>query len=116
MENKKDIGKAFREKLDGLQKQPGNAVWDAIKKDLPKKKPRFLPLFWIEASTAIKTVVITLLTTLVFLSGYFLIQDQEHENGFKTTGNSIDNGDANLVENPANTENSASSAQPPPPH
>ncbi|KGO87656.1 hypothetical protein Q765_05870 [Flavobacterium rivuli WB 3.3-2 = DSM 21788] len=109
MENKKDIGKAFREKLDGLQKQPGNAVWDALKKDLPKKKSRFLPLFWLEASTAIKTVVLTLLTALIVVSGYFLIKDREHENGFKTTGNSIDNGNANLVKKPANTENGASS-------
>jgi len=109
MENKKDIGKAFREKLDGLQKQPGNAVWDAIKADLPKKRSRFLPLFWLEASTAIKTVALTLLTTLIVVSGYFLIQGQEHENGFKTIGNSIDNRNADLVEDPDNTENSASS-------
>jgi len=50
MENKKDIGKAFREKLDGLQKSPKDAVWDAIYADLhEKKRRRFLP-FWFTTS------------------------------------------------------------------
>ncbi len=46
MENRKDIGKAFREKLDGLQKAPGDHVWQAIKDDLPKKKKRRAIIFW----------------------------------------------------------------------
>lgn len=49
MEVKKDIGKAFREKLDGLERQPNDALWNAISKDLDKenkKKSRF-PFFWL---------------------------------------------------------------------
>ena len=46
MENKKDIGKVFREKLKDFDKSPDNKVWDAIYADLQqKKKRRFLP-FW----------------------------------------------------------------------
>ena len=81
MENKKDIGKAFRDKLDGLQKQPGSAVWDAIRSDLPKKKShRFLPLFWIEASTAIKTVVVTLTVALISVISFLSIPDNSSKN------------------------------------
>jgi hypothetical protein len=49
MENKKDIGKAFRDKLDQLDKVPGDHLWAAIHADLQKKKKRrflFIP-FWI---------------------------------------------------------------------
>ena len=108
MENKKDIGKAFREKLDGLQKQPGNAAWDALKKDLPKKTPRFLPLFWIEASTAIKTVVVTLAALLVLLSGYFLLSVQDSNNSFSTPKNSSVNKDINSAGNSVNDQNNTS--------
>lgn len=47
MEIKKDIGKAFREKLDNLERLPGDALWDAISKDLDKKKKRQFPYFWL---------------------------------------------------------------------
>ncbi|HMK07379.1 MAG TPA: outer membrane beta-barrel protein [Flavobacterium sp.] len=50
MENKKDIGKAFREKLDQLDKSPNENLWNAIHADLQKKKKRrviFIP-FWIK--------------------------------------------------------------------
>lgn len=58
MENKKDIGKAFREKLDGIDRQPGDALWNAISTDLDaKKKKKRLPLWmWVGAITAIITV------------------------------------------------------------
>lgn len=52
MENKKDIGKAIREKLDGLDKSPSENLWDAIHADLQKKKKRrfiFIP-FWFKIS------------------------------------------------------------------
>lgn len=34
MENKKDIGRAFKEKLDGLQKTPSDNLWDSINTSL----------------------------------------------------------------------------------
>jgi len=50
MENKKDIGKAFREKLDQLDQSPNENLWNAIHADLQKKKKRrviFIP-FWMK--------------------------------------------------------------------
>jgi hypothetical protein len=48
MENKKDIGKAFKEKLNSLDRVPGDHVWigisDAIEKD--KKGKNGLFFFW----------------------------------------------------------------------
>jgi hypothetical protein len=58
MEHKKDIGKAIREKLDALDKAPGDHLWAAIEADLPKKKKRRLLPFWI---TFISVSVIGLL-------------------------------------------------------
>lgn len=46
MEVKKDIGKAFRGKLDNLERLPGDALWDTITKDLDKKKKKQFPYFW----------------------------------------------------------------------
>lgn len=92
MENKKDIGKAFREKLDSLEKQPDNAVWNAIKADLPKKKRRFLPLFWAGASTTVKTVVVTLSLMFATITGY-LFKDyntaQSKQNNYQENTNNI---------------------------
>jgi len=47
MEVKKDIGKAFKEKLESLERQPGDALWDAISKDLDTKKKKQFPYFLI---------------------------------------------------------------------
>jgi hypothetical protein len=46
MQDKKDIGQAFREKLDSLNRQPGDALWNSISRDLDKKKKRKFPFFW----------------------------------------------------------------------
>ena len=105
MENKKDIGKAFREKLDSLHKQPGNAVWNAIKADLPKKKHRFLPLFWLEASTAIKSVVIILSLVFIMALGYIFKIETTPQNK-KGEQENRDNGSRNTTGNSANSQNS----------
>jgi hypothetical protein len=47
MEVKKDIGKAFREKLDSLDRQPGDALWNAISTDLDKQKKKKSPFLWL---------------------------------------------------------------------
>lgn len=46
MENNKDIGKVFREKLKDLDQSPDSKVWDAINADLQKKKKRRSLPFW----------------------------------------------------------------------
>jgi hypothetical protein len=80
MENKKDIGKAFREKLDGLQKSPSNAVWDSIRADLPKKRNRFLFLFWSNATQVTKTLLVVALLALVTTASYFIYDNYSDAN------------------------------------
>ena len=48
MENRKDIGKIFADKLSSLEKTPKDNVWNGIKHELEKKKKRrVVPiLFW----------------------------------------------------------------------
>lgn len=45
MDNKKDIGKLFKERLDNLESKPNDAIWGALEKELQKEKRRFLPLW-----------------------------------------------------------------------
>lgn len=45
MENKKEIGKIFKDKLELLDKSPSTNLWASIESDLNKKKKRRL-LFW----------------------------------------------------------------------
>ncbi|UMY66824.1 MULTISPECIES: hypothetical protein [unclassified Flavobacterium] len=46
MENKKDIGRAFRERLKDLDQTPSDEVWARIEADLEKKKKR-RGVFWL---------------------------------------------------------------------
>jgi hypothetical protein len=71
MENRKDIGKAFREKMDGLQKSPGDHVWQSIRQDLPKKNRRLLLPLWFR--------VAIIPVAALFVIGFFTYQLwQEH--------------------------------------
>lgn len=55
MGNKKDIGKAFREKLKDLDKAPDDKVWSAISADLQQKKKRriLIPFWWVAAGLVV---------------------------------------------------------------
>lgn len=46
MGNRKDIGKAFREKLKDFDQSPDDKVWGAIQADLQQKKKRRILPFW----------------------------------------------------------------------
>lgn len=59
MENNKDIGKAFREKLDQLDVMPSDKLWVAIEKDLPSDRKRKRLLFWIFSSVAITSMLLS---------------------------------------------------------
>lgn len=61
MENKKDIGKALREKLDGLDRSPDERLWQAIEADLDKKKKRRLIPFWVTIVAGVLLVGLFLL-------------------------------------------------------
>ncbi|TRW25239.1 hypothetical protein FMM05_08000 [Flavobacterium zepuense] len=75
MENKKDIGKAFREKLDGLQKAPSPAVWDSISANLPRKKRGFFFLLWGKATVATKIAAVTAAVVMGIVIGYIAGQN-----------------------------------------
>ncbi len=51
MEDNKNIGELFRTKLAGLDKEPNDGLWNAIEKDLDKRKKR-KTLFWFISSVA----------------------------------------------------------------
>lgn len=78
MEAKKDIGKAIREKLDSLDRQPGDALWDAISNDLDKKKKGKFPFFWFYVVSC--TLICIAVTAFIFSNS----NDTENNNGIKT--------------------------------
>ncbi|MGV3461269.1 MAG: hypothetical protein ACO1N9_12530 [Flavobacterium sp.] len=66
MEDKKDIGRAVREKLSGLEMKPAPGGWDALNAQLhQKKKRRVLPLWW----WATALVVVSFGAGFLFYSG-----------------------------------------------
>lgn len=66
MENRKDIGNAFNEKLSTLNKSPREQVWIGIQEELDKKKKRRGFIFWfLFTAVAIGTV-----TSFIYLSDF----------------------------------------------
>ncbi len=45
MENRKDIGKAYKEKLEGYESSPGNHLWESIEAELNKSKRKAFPVW-----------------------------------------------------------------------
>jgi hypothetical protein len=74
MENRKNIGKIFREKLNNFEKEPNDAVWNSIQAELQKKKKRkiiYIP-FWMKTAG-----VLSLLTLIsIFSIDAFLEKEQ----------------------------------------
>ena len=93
MDNKKDIGELFKERLDSLESKPNDAIWDALEKKLKKDNRRTFP-FWLK---------LTSLGVLAFLLGLTLYQINtsntntntlnkiEKTNTLKTTESNINN-------------------------
>lgn len=76
MENRKEIGKAFRKKLDDFEKTPNDTVWDAIQSDLKERKKRvfcYIPT-WIKIAS---------LFSLGALISFFIV------NGFSERNNEL---------------------------
>lgn len=72
MENKKDIGNAFKEKLDGLQKSPNDALWNSISTSLDEKMPTPHNTIWKKAAFFFAGA-----TLLLGILSYFLWHDQQ---------------------------------------
>lgn len=75
MENKKDIGKAFREKLNDLDKTPNHSVWNSINAELQHKKKRriaYIP-FWMKTAGII---------SLGLLVSFFVFTNSSENNYF----------------------------------
>lgn len=70
MENRKDIGKALKDKLNNLEKIPSDRLWTSIENDLNKKKKR-KRLFWFISSL----IIVGLLSTILFFD-----QTQQEKN------------------------------------
>jgi cytoskeletal protein RodZ len=64
MENKNDIGKALREKLDLLDKTPGDHVWEGIEAELDRKKKRRVLPFWLRL----------FVVALILVSAFFMTE------------------------------------------
>lgn len=63
MENRKDIGNAFNEKLSTLDKSPREQVWIGIQEELDKKKKRRGFIFWFILSA----IIIGTITSFAYL-------------------------------------------------
>ena len=64
MENRKDIGKAFREKLEELEKSPKARVWNSVNAELIKHRKQAFITKWLRGSAiaGVAALVITLFT------------------------------------------------------
>lgn len=76
MEDNNNIGELFRTKLAGLDKEPNDALWNAIEKDLDKRKKR-KTLFWFFSSV----VFIGILSAVLVLNQNN--QDKNSDNNSK---------------------------------
>jgi hypothetical protein len=101
MENRKDIGKIFREKIDYLDKEPNNDGWNAIQSELDKKKKKrliFIP-FWFKSLGLLTagSLCLWLVINHTFENATFFERDAESSN-------------AQLNDTSTNTKNNSSIA------
>lgn len=90
MENKKDIGKLFRSKLDTLDKSPNEKLWLSIQAELEekKKKRRVIPFWLIASGTAVAVLLLIGPLTKTFWQLPFQINSSvEKQNNIKSDGN-----------------------------
>ncbi|WP_310555005.1 outer membrane beta-barrel protein [Flavobacterium sp.] len=99
MENNKDIGKIFREKIDQLEKSPSNDLWSNIEKDLDSKKERKIPFLWY--STAF--LILGLIAGGIFLNNNQFKDYDKTNQEVILKNNAITNNKKNNQENNANS-------------
>jgi len=89
MENRKDIGKAFRDKLSMIEKSPDAALWDRIENDLQQKqkKRRFnLTYFLVAILSVLGILTGILITENISLKGSNTILENNTYSGNETSG------------------------------
>lgn len=101
MENNKEIGKAFRSKIEALDKSPSDRLWANIEKDLKVKKRRS-PFFWL--LPLMLTLGLTVGGFYYFSDGFgkYNLDGNENING---NGNDNSNGFNENYENYDNNSN-----------
>ena len=97
MEVKKDIGKAFREKLDNLDRMPGDALWSTISKDLDTKKKRQFP-FWFYICGSLLAIMCLV---------YFITQLSPNNNATVTRQDNLQNDNSNFSPASTSAENNS---------
>ncbi len=70
MENKQDIGKAFKDRLGGLHREPGDAVWQNISASLQQQKRGFRIPFWGKATSIVVAVALVVIFTHPYWEQY----------------------------------------------
>lgn len=105
MENKKDIGKLFKDNLSQLDYSPSEMVWDKIETDLKKDKRKRRFFFWIFFSS----LIIIGITSYSYY--HFNSVNEETNNGTNSTGlnsntNQNNNTDSNITEETVISNNS----------
>ncbi|MBC5835403.1 hypothetical protein G6N05_06455 [Flavobacterium sp. F372] len=94
MENKKDIGKLFKDNLSQLDYSPSEMVWDKIETDLKKDKRKRRFFFWIFFSS----LIIIGITSYSYY--HFNSVNEETNNGTNSTAlNSNTNQNNNTISN-----------------
>lgn len=93
MENKKDIGKAFNEKLSALNQTPNEKIWQNIHAELEKKKKRRIGFFFLWSGIA-GFVLLGLFGTY-----YFYNQNSGFKDLPKTTSTETTVGNPNIKDN-----------------
>lgn len=96
MENKTEIGKAIKNKLDNLDKSPSDFVWSKIEKDLNNKRRKRI-LFWLIPSI----LTVTILSSLLYLNSDFQKENIDpktpsHKNASNSTNSKNETLPANL--------------------
>ncbi|KOS07754.1 hypothetical protein AM493_18135 [Flavobacterium akiainvivens] len=103
MENKQDIGKAFKDRLGGLHREPGDAVWQNINASLQQqKRGGFRMPFWGKATSIVLGVVLLAVFTYPQWEQYMpeIIIKMPGEKQQTTTGTASGNGTGNSTTAP----------------
>lgn len=91
MENRNEIGKMFRDKLELLDKKPSNNLWASIETDLNKKRKRRI-LFWLIPGLLSAVIATSILFYIQTDSEKNSIQNQEKENNVSQSNSFQDKG------------------------